>query len=86
MAAATTSDRPRIELVPAEDLVPEMQRRLHDVQEALGIPIEAAGPLLRTQGWSVQSLLQQYFDNPDQLLKEAGVSQRCCQQEGEEGD
>ncbi|OEU21724.1 hypothetical protein FRACYDRAFT_179546 [Fragilariopsis cylindrus CCMP1102] len=75
------SSSAKIELVPAEELLPEMNHRIQEVHEALGVPLEASSPLLRIHGWSVQSLLQNYFDNPVKLLKEAGVFQRCSSQE-----
>ena len=80
------SSSAKIELVPAEELLPEMNHRIQEVHEALGVPLEASSPLLRIHGWSVQSLLQNYFDNPVKLLKEAGVFQRCSSQEVEEQD
>jgi ariadne-1 len=74
------SSSAKIDLVPAEDLLPKMNHRIQEVHEALGVPLEASSPLLRIHGWSVQSLLQNYLDNPEKLLKEAGVFQRCSSQ------
>ena len=68
-------------MMPAEDLVPEMNRRLKDVTEALGVPLAAAAPLLREHQWSVQSLLQSYYSNPTGVLEQAGVLHRCREQE-----
>lgn len=66
-----------VKLMPAEDLVPEMKLRLKDAVEALGVPLSAAAPLLRQHSWSVQSLLQSYYGNPQGVLAKAGVLQRC---------
>ena len=66
-----------VSMMPAEALIPEMDRRLTDATEALGIPRAAAAPLLRGHQWSVQTLLQSYYADPDRVLKEAGVLHRC---------
>lgn len=63
--------------MPAEDLLPEMNRRLKDVTEVLNIPAPAAAALLREHSWSKESLLEVYYLDPDALLEKCGVYHRC---------
>ena len=64
-------------MMPAEDLAPEMHRRLKDVTEVLDIPASAAAALLREYNWSKESLLEVYYNDSDKLLKKCGVYFRC---------
>ena len=64
-------------MMPAEDLAPEMHRRLKDVTEVLDIPTTAAAALLRAHNWSKESLLEVYYNDPDKMLKKCGVYFRC---------
>lgn len=75
-----------VSMMPAEALVPEMERRMKDATEALGVPLAAAAPLLRNHQWSVQTLLQSYFADPDRILKKAGVLYRCRHHEESTND
>ena len=75
-----------VSMMPAEALVPEMERRLKDATEALGVPLAAAAPLLRNHQWSVQTLLQAYFADSDRILKNAGVLHRCRNNEESTND
>lgn len=63
--------------MPAEDLVPEMNRRLKDVTEVLDIPASAAAVLLREHNWSKEVLLEIYYNDPTKLLTKCGVYHRC---------
>lgn len=62
--------------MPAEELVPEMKRRLKEVTEILDIPPAAATVLLREHAWSKEILLEKFYAN-ENLLKECGVYHRC---------
>jgi len=65
-----------IRMLPSDELVPEMKRRLKDVMEVLDIPAAAAMVLLRNHKWSKEALLEVYYSS-DKLLKDAGVYFRC---------
>ncbi|CAB9504892.1 Potential E3 ubiquitin-protein ligase ariadne-2 [Seminavis robusta] len=54
-----------------------LDRQVQDCVEALGVPTEAAAPLLRHHQYNLQHLLQSYSDKPDQVLALAGVKHRC---------
>jgi ariadne-1 len=64
-------------MLPADDLVPEMKRRLKEVTEILDIPASAAAVLLREHKWSKEVLLENFYNNSDKLLKKCGVYHRC---------
>jgi len=64
----------------AEELRPEMKRRLKDVTEVLNVPNSAAAVLLRKYNWSKEALLEHYMANTDKVLKKAGVYARCGHQ------
>jgi len=66
-----------IRIVPAEELAPEMHRRLKDVTEVLDIPTSAAAALLREYRWSKEPLLEVYYTDSEKLLKKCGVYYRC---------
>jgi len=66
-----------IRMLPAEDLVPEMKRRLKEVTEILDIPASAAAVLLREHNWSKEVLLEVFYSNSEKLLKKCGVYHRC---------
>mmetsp|Transcript_110043 Transcript_110043/g.318120 ORF Transcript_110043/g.318120 Transcript_110043/m.318120 type:complete len:496 (-) Transcript_110043:110-1597(-) len=72
-----------IRMLPAEDMVPEMNRRLKEVTEILDIPAVAAAALLREQKWSKEILLEVFYANTDALLKKCGVYHRCNPAKGE---
>lgn len=72
----TTVAKSGIRMMPAEDLLPEMNRRLKDVMEVLNIPSSVAAALLREHNWSKESLLEVYYLDPDALLKKCGVYNR----------
>ena len=62
---------------PAEDLIPEMKRRLNDVVEILDIPQPAAAVLLREHNWSKEVLLEKFYGDSEKLLRKCGVYHRC---------
>lgn len=64
-------------MLPAEELVPEMNRHLKEVTEILDIPTSAAAVLLREHNWSKEILLEAFYANTDKLLKSCGVYYRC---------
>ena len=66
-----------IRMMNAEDLRPEMLRRIKDVVEVLGIPASAAGVLLRQHNWSKEDLLEDYMGDAENILKKNGVYNRC---------
>ena len=65
----------------ADDLRPEMQSRIKDVAEVLGVPASAAGVLLRQYFWSKENLLEDYMNDAEDILKENGVYHRCYNQD-----
>eukprot|EP00980_Cylindrotheca_fusiformis_P007356 scaffold1525_cov142-Cylindrotheca_fusiformis.AAC.156 len=78
-AAPTLSSAKKtgIHILPADELFPEMKRRLDDVTEILGIPGSAAAVLLREHNWRKEVLLELFFKNRDKLLTKCGVYHRC---------
>lgn len=66
-----------IRILPSEELVPEMKRRLDEVTEILGIPACAAAVLLREDNWQKEILLERFFKNSEKLLTKCGVYHRC---------
>ena len=66
-------------MLPCEDLVPEMNRKIQDVTEVLDIPSAAAAVLLREHNWSKEVLLETYYNNSESLLRKCGVFARCQQ-------
>lgn len=69
-----------IRMMKAEEILPEMISRCRDVCEVLGITIPAAGVLLRQYNWSKETLLEQYMNDVDNILRKAGVFFRCAHQ------
>lgn len=63
--------------ISPNELVPMVQRRIHDVTEALGIPSEAAAPLLRQYKWNTQRVLEAFMSDSERALSQAGVTHRC---------
>lgn len=61
----------------AEDIVPEMQRRIREVTEILDIPKAAAAILLREHKWSKEHLFEVYYADADDILKKHGIFNRC---------
>lgn len=76
-SASSIGQKSGIRMMPAEDLLPEMKRRLKDVTEVLGVPLSAAAALLREHNWSKERLLEVYYNDPDKWLKKCGVYYRC---------
>lgn len=66
-----------IRIVNAEDLRPEMERRLKDVAEVLGVTTAAAAVLMREYHWSKEDLLEAFMNDSDKILKKTGVYHRC---------
>jgi ariadne-1 len=66
-----------IRMMNAEDLRPEMKRRIKDVCEVLGVPASAAGVLLSQHNWSKEALLEDYMGDAEKILKKNGVYCRC---------
>mmetsp|Transcript_10859 Transcript_10859/g.15207 ORF Transcript_10859/g.15207 Transcript_10859/m.15207 type:complete len:523 (-) Transcript_10859:58-1626(-) len=68
---------PGIRMLPSGELLVEMKRRLKDVVEILDIPYSAAAVLLREYRWSKEVLLENFYVDPDKILKKCGVMGRC---------
>lgn len=66
-----------IRMLPSEELVPEMNRRLKDVTEVLDVPASAAAVLLREHKWSKEVLLEIFYNDPEKLETKYGVLARC---------
>jgi ariadne-1 len=66
-----------IRMMHAEEIRPEMNALCKDVCEVLGISLSAASVLLNTFQWSKETLLEQYMNDSDQILKKSGVYNRC---------
>lgn len=64
-------------MLPAEELVPEMNRRMKDITEILDVPASAAAVLLREVNWSKEKLLEAFYGDTEKLLKKCGVYHRC---------
>lgn len=77
MMSISGSAKSGILMMPAEELAPEMRRRLKEVTEVLDIPTTAAAALLREYNWNKESLLEVYYMDPEKLLKKCGVFYRC---------
>jgi ariadne-1 len=71
------SGKSGIRMSNAEDLRPELDRRVKDVTEVLDVPEPAAMVLLSQYNWSKEELLEAYMANADKLLKAHGVYRRC---------
>ena len=61
----------------ASEIRPEMKRRWDETVEVLGITPAAATILLQKYKWSKESLLEDYMNDSDKVLKAAGVYHRC---------
>jgi ariadne-1 len=66
-----------IQILPAKDLLPEMQARLKDVTEMLDIPSAAAAVLLREYKWSKERLMEVFCSDSENVLKKCGIYHRC---------
>jgi len=76
-SSAPNTTKAGIRIMAAEDLRPEMMRRVKDASEVLGIRTAAAAVLLRAYHWSKEALLEAYMNDSDSVLKEHGVYHRC---------
>jgi len=77
-AAPTMSGTQKgIRILPAEGLVPDMNRRLKDVAEILDVPPSAAAVLLREYKWSKERLFEVFYEDSEKILKKCGVYHRC---------
>lgn len=61
----------------AEELRPEMQNRLKDVVEVLGVSPAAAAVLMREYHWIKEDLLENYMNDADKILRKHGIYHRC---------
>jgi len=66
-----------IRMLTAEDVIPEMKRRLDDVTEILGVPASAVAVMLREHKWSKEIVLEKFYDNPEKLERKYGIYARC---------
>jgi ariadne-1 len=66
-----------IRILPAEQMVPEMKRRLKDTVDVLNIPQSAAAVLLREHKWSKDVLFEKFYNDPIKLEQKYGVFYRC---------
>lgn len=66
-----------IRILAAEELVPDMKRRIKDVSEILGMPTAAAAVLLRQHKWSKDWLCEVFYEDSERILKKCGVYNRC---------
>mmetsp|Transcript_12686 Transcript_12686/g.19179 ORF Transcript_12686/g.19179 Transcript_12686/m.19179 type:complete len:607 (-) Transcript_12686:35-1855(-) len=56
-----------------DDIISEQEKTVKSVAELLSVKKTAASALLRHFQWKKEILLTRYFENPDKVLKEAGV-------------
>jgi ariadne-1 len=68
---------PGIRITGLGELRLEMLYKMKTVAECLNVPVEAAAVLLHQFAWSSDSLLEQYVDESEKILKKAGVFARC---------
>jgi len=66
-----------IRMLPSNEMIPEMKRRLKEVTEVLDIPASAAAVLLREHRWSKEILLENFYNNSEALERKAGIWNRC---------
>jgi ariadne-1 len=64
-------------MLPADEMVPEMKRRLKDAVDVLDVPQSAAAVLLREHKWSKEVLLEKFYNDPHKLEQKYGVFYRC---------
>ena len=64
-------------MLPSEEMVPEMKRRLKDATDVLDVPPSAAAVLLREHRWSKEVLLEKFYNDPHKLEQKYGVFYRC---------
>ena len=64
-------------MLPSNEMIPEMNRRLKELTEVLSIPASAAAVLLREHRWSKEILLEVFYNASDALEKKFGVWNRC---------
>lgn len=67
-----------IHMMDAKELTPMMMERISEIAEVLGIPIAAAGPLLRNHKWSKERLIEEFCANAVKTKQNAGVLARCA--------
>jgi ariadne-1 len=71
-----------IHMMDAKELTPMMMERISEIAEVLGIPIAAAGPLLRNHKWSKERLIEEFCANATRTKENAGVLARCTSCDG----
>lgn len=49
------------------------EEQIKEVSDITGEPTEAAAVLLRRARWNKEKLIEQYMDNPDKILENAGL-------------
>jgi ariadne-1 len=64
-------------MMNAQELRPEIRRRLKDVAEVLGIPPVTAPPLLQNYKWSKEAVLEAYMRDSEKLFKKCGIYHRA---------
>jgi len=72
-----TKPQEAVQMMPAEDLLPEMELRLENVVEVLDVSMSAANALLQKYNWSSEALLEEYWNNPEEVQRRCGVFYRC---------
>jgi ariadne-1 len=66
-----------IRMMGSDEARVEMNARVKDVADVLGVPTSAAALLLCQHHWSKEELLENYMNDSDLILKNAGVYHRC---------
>lgn len=66
-----------IQMMDSKELTPMMMERISEIAEVLGIPIAAAGPLLRNHKWSKERLIEAFCSDISKTKELAGVTARC---------
>lgn len=61
-------------VMSAEELINKQHNEVVHAHEVLNIPVSVAGALLRHFGWDKERLYQAFFEDPDRVCKQAGIS------------
>lgn len=65
--------RPDFSCLSPEEIIAAQKREVSQIAELLQISASGASNLLRSYGWKTEKLLTKYFDNPEEVLEEAGL-------------
>jgi len=70
-----------IKMMNSQQLQPEMESRVDEVADMLGVNALVAKALLQNFMWSKERLLESFMSDTEAALKKAGVSMRCNRME-----